>query len=194
MAPCLGHHPRHARLAMAPIDGPDRWPRYCLWTVSGPKAFVGSGEGSAPRRSGTADFRHPTGTVQMITAVGHARPVLFVLSCVMVFPLASSAQTSSARANVITAAGERYRAGPVHRLVLGRHYRDLWTTPIEVEVLDLSTFAGGITPLRRGGGLSTRALRFLGSEGGADRAVLGLAAGVAEDVNLGRVLFDRRQG
>ena len=48
---------------------------------------------------------------------------------------------------MVTAAGERYRAGAFHRLVLGRHYRDLWTTPIEVEVLDLSTFAGGLTPL-----------------------------------------------
>jgi hypothetical protein len=66
---------------------------------------------------------------------------------------------------VVTAAGERYRAGAFHRWTLGRHYRDLWTTPIEVEVLDLSTFAGGITPLRRGGGQQTQALRFLGSDG-----------------------------
>ena len=66
---------------------------------------------------------------------------------------------------MVTAAGERYRAGAIHRLVLGRHYRDLWTTQIEVEVLDLSTFAGGLTPLRRGGGLSTRSLRFLGADG-----------------------------
>ena len=101
----------------------------------------------------------------MIAAARHARHVLFALCCAMVFPLGSSAQVSPATRNVVTAAGERYRAGPVHRLVLGRHYRDLWTTPIEVEVLDLSTFAGGITPLRRGGGLSTRALRFLGSDG-----------------------------
>ena len=101
----------------------------------------------------------------MIAAARHARHAFFVLCCAMAFPLGSSAQESPAARNVVTAAGERYRAGPVHRLVLGRHYRDLWTTPIEVEVLDLSTFAGGITPLRRGGGLSTRALRFLGSDG-----------------------------
>ena len=29
-------------------------------------------------------------------------------------------------------------AGPVHRLFLGADYRDLWTTPVEIEVLDLS--------------------------------------------------------
>ena len=101
----------------------------------------------------------------MSTVTKHALHTLCVLSCIMVFPLGSSAQESPAGRNVVTAAGERYRAGAVHRLVLGRHYRDLWTTQIEVEVLDLSTFAGGLTPLRRGGGLSTRSLRFLGADG-----------------------------
>ena len=101
----------------------------------------------------------------MSTVAKHALHTLCVLSCIMVFPLGSSAQESPAGRNVVTAAGERYRAGAVHRLVLGRHYRDLWTTQIEVEVLDLSTFAGGLTPLRRGGGLSTRSLRFLGADG-----------------------------
>jgi hypothetical protein len=66
---------------------------------------------------------------------------------------------------VTTAAGERYRAGVLHRWILGRHYRDLWTTPVAVEVLDLATFAGGLEPLRTGGGMQTRSLRFLGSDG-----------------------------
>lgn len=101
----------------------------------------------------------------MTTAARNALYTLCVLSSVMVLPPGSSAQESPDGRNVVTAAGERYRAGAFHRLVLGRHYRDLWTTPIEVEVLDLSTFAGGITPLQRGGGLSTRSLRFLGSDG-----------------------------
>jgi hypothetical protein len=36
---------------------------------------------------------------------------------------------------------------------------------MEVEVLDLSTFAGGLEPLRTGGGRQTRSLRFLGADG-----------------------------
>jgi len=62
-------------------------------------------------------------------------------------------------------AGERYEAGAIHRLLLGPTYRDLWTTPIEVEVLDLATFAGGLTATKKGGGMQTKALRFDAGDG-----------------------------
>ena len=100
----------------------------------------------------------------MTTVAKHALHTLLVFSCLMVFPLQPAAQ-ESAGSTVVTAAGEQYRAGAFHRWTLGRHYHDLWTTPIEVEVLDLSTFAGGLTPLRQGGGRQTKSLRFLGSDG-----------------------------
>jgi len=66
---------------------------------------------------------------------------------------------------VTTAAGEQYSAGPLRRWILGRHYRDLWTTPIRVELLDLDNTAGGLTPTRTGGGMQTRSLRFMGADG-----------------------------
>src|SRR5690348_17134160 len=62
-------------------------------------------------------------------------------------------------------AGEHYRAGWLHRLLLGTHYRDLWATPIDVEVLDLSRFAGGLTPTGCGGRRQTKVLRLLGKDG-----------------------------
>ena len=62
-------------------------------------------------------------------------------------------------------AGAHYRAGWLHRLFLGSHYRDLWATPVEVEVLDLSRFAGGLTPTGCGGRRQTKVLRFLGKDG-----------------------------
>src|SRR5438874_3746438 len=62
-------------------------------------------------------------------------------------------------------AGARYRAGWLHRLFLGAHYRDLWGTPVEVEVLDLSRFAGGLTPTGCGGRRQTKSVRFLGADG-----------------------------
>jgi hypothetical protein len=61
--------------------------------------------------------------------------------------------------------GERYRAGALRSFLLGRDYRDLWTTPIDVPVLDLGTFAGGLTPLSSGGGRQTRRLTFKGGDG-----------------------------
>ena len=53
-----------------------------------------------------------------------------------------SSDLSPARRTVV--AGAHYRAGWLHRLMLGAHHRDLWATPLEVDVLDLSQFAGGL--------------------------------------------------
>jgi hypothetical protein len=59
----------------------------------------------------------------------------------------------------------RYSAGALHRLFLGDGNRDLWSTPVRVRVLDLDGFAGGLTPVRLGGGLQTRSLRLEGADG-----------------------------
>ncbi|HKU60975.1 MAG TPA: hypothetical protein VJQ44_07160 [Gemmatimonadales bacterium] len=63
------------------------------------------------------------------------------------------------------AAGPEYEAGLVHRFFFGSRYRKLWATPIEVPVLDLETFAGGLRPTRKGGGEQTRSLRLQGADG-----------------------------
>jgi len=62
-------------------------------------------------------------------------------------------------------AGARYEGSALRRWLMGRRYRDLWTTPVRVPVLDLRAFAGGLTPLRRGGNVQTMALRFRGADG-----------------------------
>lgn len=62
-------------------------------------------------------------------------------------------------------AGARYRAGGLHRLLLGSSYRDLWAAPVTVPVLDLSTYAGGLTPTGTGGGNQTKSLRLRGADG-----------------------------
>lgn len=67
--------------------------------------------------------------------------------------------------SVRVAASERYRAGRVHRFVLGGGYRDLWQTPVELPVLDLDVEGGGLTPTQRFGGLQTAVLGFVGPDG-----------------------------
>lgn len=62
-------------------------------------------------------------------------------------------------------AGAGYEMSGFGELFLGKHWRDLWTTPFEVDVLDLSRFAGGLTPFKRGGGLQTKSLRLKGKDG-----------------------------
>ncbi len=58
-------------------------------------------------------------------------------------------------------ASDQYGAGGLHRLMLGANYRDLWSAPITVPFLDLTTFAGGVLPTKTGGGAQTKTLHFV---------------------------------
>jgi hypothetical protein len=72
--------------------------------------------------------------------------------------------TASAKTWTVVA-GPQYGASFTHRVFLGSGYRQLWTTPIEVEVLDLAAFSGGLTPEKKGGGKQTKGLRLTGADG-----------------------------
>jgi hypothetical protein len=74
-------------------------------------------------------------------------------------PPVTSAETTVVRAST------RYRAGRLRRALLGSNYRDLWETPIRVPVLDLASYAGGLTPLEEGGNAQTKNLRLGGRDG-----------------------------
>jgi hypothetical protein len=68
-------------------------------------------------------------------------------------------------ARVTVTPGAKYRAGWLRRAILGGDYRPLWTMPIDVDVLDLDTTAGGLRPTQRGGSAQTNSLRFAGGDG-----------------------------
>jgi hypothetical protein len=61
---------------------------------------------------------------------------------------------------VIATPGEEYRAGALERIVFGSGWRDLWVTPVTVPVFDPSTYAGGLTFDKRGGGSQTVTVHF----------------------------------
>jgi hypothetical protein len=87
---------------------------------------------------------------------------MIVLLAILAGPAVPTA--ASTRTEVV-AAGPEYAAGPVWRFFFGRDYRDLWTKPIAVPVLDLDRFAGGLTPTKTGGRRQTHVLWFKGSDG-----------------------------
>jgi hypothetical protein len=58
-----------------------------------------------------------------------------------------------------------YEAHGLKETLLGDSYRDQWTSPLRVKVLDLASYAGGLTPTEIGGGLQTKSLRFDGEDG-----------------------------
>lgn len=73
--------------------------------------------------------------------------------------------SESFSSNVRVIPGKQYDAGWFHKLFLGEHWRDLWTTEISAPVIDLNKFAGGLTPTKKGGGLQTKSLRLKGNDG-----------------------------
>jgi len=100
--------------------------------------------------------------------MGHRATVWVVIGIGTVPTFLSSQNTvdqAPPAARRTVAAGPEYGAGWLHRLLLGSHYRDLWTTPITVDELDLARFAGGLTPQRCGGQRQTKSLRFSGADG-----------------------------
>ena len=62
-------------------------------------------------------------------------------------------------------ASTKFQVSGIHQWFLGKNYRDLWITPIEVEMLDLQTYAGGLQPVMRVGGMQTLGLALKGSDG-----------------------------
>lgn len=87
-----------------------------------------------------------------------------LLSLFLLVLQTSKAQESQTKTVTVIPAVE-YEAGAFFKFFFGEHWRKLWTTPIEVEVLDLNSFAGGLTPFEKGGGFQTKSLKFQGADG-----------------------------
>ena len=67
---------------------------------------------------------------------------------------------------VSIAAGEEYQAGKVKEAWFGKHYRDSWTTRVNIPYLNLDTTFLGLTPYQKGGGRQTTSLKFIAGNGG----------------------------
>ena len=63
--------------------------------------------------------------------------------------------------------GPEYSAGGLKRVVLGSGYRNLWTTPVSLPVLDLKREGGGLTPVRQVGQAQSVGLAMKGADGRA---------------------------
>lgn len=62
-------------------------------------------------------------------------------------------------------AGSEYQAGGFRRTMFGDLWRDVWAIPVKIPVLNLKTFAGGLVPEKKGGGMQTKTLHFKGADG-----------------------------
>src|SRR5467141_2761615 len=89
----------------------------------------------------------------VVLAAGRARADI---DCATLAPTGQTAKV---------AAGAHYKADVMKRFLLGNGYRALWTTPIEVPVLDLQRFAAGLTVKDKTGSKQTPGLKFEGGNG-----------------------------
>lgn len=101
----------------------------------------------------------------MFRPMPHARRALSIAAMLtLLVPAGASGQNGPRpppRTDSTLRASDQYGAGGLHRLMLGSNYRDLWSTPITVPFLDLTTFSGGVLPTKTGGGAQTKTLHFV---------------------------------
>ncbi|MFD1819716.1 Calcineurin-like phosphoesterase [Pseudarcicella hirudinis] len=60
----------------------------------------------------------------------------------------------------------KFKAGSVKQWILGKNYRDVWTTPVSAPVLNFQQEKGGLKVIQKGGGLQTLSLRYQAASGG----------------------------
>lgn len=103
----------------------------------------------------------------MTTVILARRQVAPLLAALLALPPAAvrGADDEKPVATETAVAGQRYEADPIFKALWGPHYRKLWTTPIEVEVLDVGRVSGGLTPKKKGGGKQTKSLSMEGKDG-----------------------------
>lgn len=53
----------------------------------------------------------------------------------------------------------------IHKFLIGDLYRDYYSNPIQANVLDLTKYKGGVTPVRAGGGHQSKSLRLVDADG-----------------------------
>jgi len=77
------------------------------------------------------------------------------------------ASAAGAQETKLVTVGPEYAAGAAQRFWLGEGYRDLWTTPVTLPVLDLEREAGGLAPVRQVGQAQSVGLALRGADGRA---------------------------
>jgi hypothetical protein len=67
--------------------------------------------------------------------------------------------------SVVLVPGAEYKVSEFAELWLGRNFRQEWTTPVKIPILNISTYEGGLKPYAIGGGMQTNSLKFKTSDG-----------------------------
>lgn len=67
--------------------------------------------------------------------------------------------------SVTITAGKHYKRSGFHNIFWGKHYREVWATPVTVGVFDMKTAKGGLSIEKLGGGMQTTSLTLIDDNG-----------------------------
>ena len=87
------------------------------------------------------------------------------LLCAALILVPALPRAHAAEVKRVAAGRPEYATSRLHNLFMGSGYRELWTTPIDFEVLDLHSFAGGLAPVRQVGSMQSIGLAMKGQDG-----------------------------
>jgi len=91
---------------------------------------------------------------------------LFVFFIVLVSSIPIYCQQNNNEDSIIVAIAPGYdKVGKFHRFLFGEGYRKLWAAPVKLKVFHLAKEKGGMTIIKRGGGLQTKSLRLKDGKG-----------------------------
>lgn len=65
---------------------------------------------------------------------------------------------------VVVSAGKHFKRAGLSETLFGEHYRNDWAAPVRVHLLDMKCYAGGLIPLKKGGGRQTTSIRLMGAD------------------------------
>jgi hypothetical protein len=94
-----------------------------------------------------------------------SRSAFFIIVSLTAAAAASPADEPASLENRTVVVGERFGHGGLHRWLWGADYRDLYTQPVVLPVLDLHRYADGLTVNRLLGHGETKALALKGANG-----------------------------
>ena len=84
--------------------------------------------------------------------------MLFFCSLLLGFSQTKPESSDNFADSITVSANPGLRAKPFKKVFLGKNYRNEWTQPVKVPVLNLKTAFGGLTPKKEGGGKQTHSL------------------------------------
>lgn len=107
----------------------------------------------------------------------------------------AAAQPARAQTVMVTPSTD-YERGALWRMMFGEAWRELWVARIEVPVLDIGTFKGGLEPFQQGGNQS-KTLRMRGADGrtyifrSTDKNIMKAMPDDLKDTPIGHVIQDQ---